>query len=479
MHALSHPLYSRTHPKLLPSLIILALSWASTTTNALEAGKPSYDTNTLTIIPAAEDMPEPGLELEDPPVAIVEEITADNPLPPSNDPAAEARELSTLRALSVRGGNRINISRAGQFVSISYSNPRMRQGDTLSISLAPKGSRQTTFVSKPITSYGAGPISLVLPIRELANYVGREADITVAIGRGNNRLVYSRPRTISVVATSGKDVAASLNSRYRNTASRCSYSGRNDYPAYYCNGIVIRSVDNGAFDPWLPSPSALQVQGISFSYYRIDSAVTDFYRRAGFIFFPQREALRQGRAVEFECIYAHDAWTFAGERQKHGCGRRTRALTPGDNSSCEAVNATTYQSWVAFTKGLSHISYQCSLSTMNAGQFALSVAVRNLPQSTFPNLQMARWNELVAKIWLANGETLPLNAAQSSTIGTRLPIEAFFYRRNDATSLNDAKTFQRKYKERTNLWVPIVALDLRQVKGYPFTYADTDQAVSR
>ncbi|WP_248918957.1 hypothetical protein [Pseudomonas entomophila] len=428
-------------------------------------------------IPGQAEMNEPELEIEDPPLAIIEDASADNPLPPSGDTAAETQEFTEIRRLTI--GSRVNISRVGQFAAINYRNPRLRSGDTVTVSLAPQGSRQTTFISRPLTAQGSGPIALTIPVRELANYIGRSADVTVAIGRANNSLRFSRPRTISVVVTSGGDVASRLNTRYRNTVNRCTYAQRSDYPAYYCNGIIIRSVDNGDFDPWIPSPTARNLGGISFSYFRLDSNVTNFYRNAGFIFFPQREAYAQGRAIDFLCIYAYDGWTFAGERRVAGCGLRTRALPGSDPSSCVDQGATTVQGWYNHVRTINHNSFQCSLSTRDANQFAVSYQVRNNPPADIRDRVRAPWNEMMAAMWVRPDEPLPPTTKRSGEIGTQLPIEAFFYRTNSTTSLNDARAFQQKYKDRTNLWVPIIALDLGQVRGYPFRYNAADQAVQR
>lgn len=463
------------------TLLAIGLGW-TVSAHALDTTKPAQTESPLTIIlPTANDsdMSEPPEEPKDPIVDILEDDGATNPLLASPDTAEETESFAELRRLTLPRGNSINLSRSAILIPINYRNPRLRGGDTVSISLAPVGSRQTSYVSRPVTVQNPGTLALTLPARELASYIGRSTDITVAIGRGRNPLRFSRPRTVAITVTSGRDVAARLNARYGNTARSCTYIHKPGYASYYCNGIIIRSVNNGEFDPWLPSPDAVALQGISFSYFRRDSRVTNFYRSAGFIFLPQREALNQGKAIDYECIYAHDAWTFTGARQKHGCGRRTRALGPNDNSSCDAVGATNYTGWVNFTRGLSHISFQCSLSTQDAAQFALSIAVRNIPASTFPNLQLAAWNELIANLWLNTDERLPLTQAQSQTIGARLPIEAFFYRLGEPSSRNDARDFQRKYKERTNLWVPIVALNLSQVNGAPFSFNDTDQVISR
>ncbi len=472
-------------------LVALGMGWM-VSASALDATKSPQGESPLTIIMPStndngidsdisidSDMSEPAAEPADPIVDILEDESATNPLVASPDTPDETRAFAELRRLTIPGGNRINLTRSGVVVPINYRNPRLRSGDTVSISLAPVGSRQTTYISKSVTVQSPGPLTLVIPVRELANYIGNSTDLTVAIGRGRNPLRFSRPRTVAITVTSGRDVAARLNARYANTASSCTYFQKPGYPAYYCNGIIIRSVNNGDFDPWLPSPSAVALQGISFSYFRRDAQVTSFYNNAGFIFFPQREALDQGRSVDFQCIYAHDAWTFTGARQQHGCGRRTRALGPNDNSSCDAVGATTYTGWVNFTRGIPHISYQCSLSTNDAAQFALSIVVRRVPAGTFPKLQTAKWNELIANIWLNANENLPLTPAQSQVIGTRLPIEAFFYRTGNNSSLTDAQAFQRKYKERTNLWVPIVGLNLNLVNGAPFNYNAADQSVLR
>lgn len=254
----------------------------------------------------------------------------------------------------------------------------------------------------------------------------------------------------------GPQIARNLNTRYRDTTNTCS-GGK---PAYYCNGIIIRSVDNGNFNPWDPSPSAQRLNAVSFSYFRLNSHISSFYNKAGFIFFPQNEALAKDRGMTYLCIYAYDAGTNVDTRGAKGCGLKPRDATNADLSTCASKNATTVAGWNAFTSTISSRDYQCSLSTANAGQFAVSLQVRaNRP----PHIDDI-WNELMVDLWPQNH-------------GHRLPLEAFFFKKGDAASLADAKTFQTKFRRVTGKWVPVVALDFSQVNGSPFSYNSSDQAV--
>lgn len=247
-----------------------------------------------------------------------------------------------------------------------------------------------------------------------------------------------------------------INTRYRDTADRCP-DGK---PAYYCNGVVIRSVDNGNFNPWDPSPAAEKLGAISFSYLRSDVKVSNLYNRAGFIFYPQTEALARNEKVDYLCAYAYDAGTNVGSRPGKGCGLKPRSATNADLSTCASVNVRSAAEWQSYTRNLASRDYQCSLSTVDANQFAITQQVRaNRP----PNIGDI-WNELLIDLWPQNH-------------GAQLPIEAFYYKLGDSVSLSDAKTFQTKLKKTAGRWVPIYALDFTKMDSKPFSFNRFDQAV--
>ncbi|MEG1039160.1 MAG: hypothetical protein RSE94_04485 [Pseudomonas sp.] len=351
---------------------------------------------------------------------------------------------------------KIRLDTLGENATITFNYPEMAPNHTVGMRWTGKSIHDTR-VQKVVAP---GTLTFTIPKTVIANDLGGSAAITASVGVGDAPLEISPPLTVTVEQSSETDpgarTAAALNTRYRNTSNNCA----NNTPAYYCNGIIIRSVDNGNFDPWDPSPSAVKLGAVSFSYLRIDSYVSDFYRQAGFIFLPQNDAIAQNKAPTYLCIYAYDAGTIVGARPNKGCGLKPTFSATADLSTCASKNATTVQNWYNFTKTIPNRDYQCSLSTQNAAQFAVSYQVRaNRP----PNME-ALWNEMMVNLW-PQGH------------GANLPIEAFFFRLNNNTSLSDAKTFQTKYKTKTGLWKPIIALDFTKLKGSPFSYSSANQAV--
>ncbi|MFF7109239.1 hypothetical protein [Pseudomonas sichuanensis] len=349
----------------------------------------------------------------------------------------------------------INLTSLGSNLEVTFTYSAMAPKDTAAM----RWTGKNTYTAPVQHVAIPGTLKFLIPKANVAADVGGQGVLTASVGVGDNPLVISPPTAIKVVQDTtdpGPAIAARLNLRYNARENTCP----GNLPAYYCNGIIIRSVDNGNFNPWDPSPSAIALGAVSFSYFRVDSHVNNFYRNAGFIFLPQSEAALQGKGMDYLCIYAYDAGTIVGTRPAKGCGLKPRSSTNADLSTCASKNATTVSSWYAFTQTIPNRDYQCSLSTANAAQFAVSYQVRaNRP----PNME-ALWNEMMVNLWPQNH-------------GAKLPIEAFFYKVGNSASLNDAKTFQTKFKSNTGIWVPVVALDLNKLSGSPFSYLSADQAV--
>lgn len=141
-------------------------------------------------------------------------------------------------------------------------------------------------------------------------------------------------------------------------------------------------------------------------------------------------------------------------------GKRTPAdLSTADPSTCSTVGVTDLPTWYDYTKGFTRGLDQCSLSSQEPGQFALSIKARQQPVAIFSD-----WNEILIKVWPAQ-------------VPARLPLEAFYY--ENANGLLEAQEYQRRYTARTGgLWLPIVKLDIARLAiGNPFSYAALDQAV--
>ena len=306
------------------------------------------------------------------------------------------------------------------------------------------------------TATSSGELNFAVPKAWVSENIGRSVTLTYSYKEGGTGALYtSAPINLQIAGTTpiGQQVAVNLNARFKSTVEKCS----NDTPAYYCSGVMLRSTETGNYDPWDPSPSAVKLDGVSFSYIRSDAYVNSFYHNHGFVFLPQEQAIAKGQAPDYLCIYAYDAGTIVGARSDKGCGLKVRSLNAADLSSCSAKGVRTPAQWYAYTQEIPNRDYQCSLSTKDAVQFATSLKVR----ASKPNNMDSIWNEVMVKTW-------PQGA------GVNLPIEAFFYTDN---GLSGAKTAQTKFKQKTNLVIPIVRVDFSKSASGPFSYEATDQAV--
>ncbi|UXZ97771.1 hypothetical protein K3169_07775 [Pseudomonas phytophila] len=374
--------------------------------------------------------------------------------------------------------NRLSINVIGNAVPATFPKPVAPQAQAGKLNLSTLGANVTVNVTYPTITSGhnvglrwtgksqynatvqlvgtARPVVFTVPTSAVAGDVGGNGVFTYSVGIGLEPLKISEALSLEIInsASSGDAIAAAINARYLDTRAACP----NNLPAYYCNGVIIRATENGAYDPWNPSALSTQLGGISFSYMRADAHVQNLYHNSGFTFLSQSEATAQGKPVEYLCVYAYDAGTLVGARGNRGCGLKPRNFQLADISTCAGVGVQTVDQWYAYTRTILNRDYQCSLSTASPEQFMVSLKVReNRP----PNME-ALWNEVMVKVWAQN-------------IPTQLPLESFFYK--NAPGLAEAKIYQSKYKTRTGLWLPIIRLNLSQLNGNPFSYTAGDQAV--
>ena len=310
------------------------------------------------------------------------------------------------------------------------------------------------------------PLTFNIPREIIAKDFGSTVPVTYTVEIPGVPALTSEPINIQVILGSfpppglplltGVETAINLNNRYNDTRDIC----EDGKPAYDCDGVLIRATENGNFDPWNPSNSAITLGGVSFSYMRKDAFVTTVYRNSGFTFFAQQDAIKQNKEVDYLCIYPYDAWTAQPRRPDAGCGFQPKsAQSSTDLSTCVQVNAETVEGWYAFTSTLTRQQDQCSLSTQDPGQFATSLKVRAKRPANMPDA----WNEILAKVWEQN-------------IPGQLPLESFFYK--NAAGLAEAKAYQQKYAARTGGgWLPIIKLDLTNMNSTPFSYTPADQAI--
>jgi len=349
---------------------------------------------------------------------------------------------------------KLDLSTLGSNINVNVTYPTITSGHN--VGLRWKGKSQYDATVQLVGT--ARPVVFTVPTSAVAGDVGGSGIFTYSVGIGSDPLKISDalPLAITNSAPSGEAIAAAINARYADTRAACP----NNMPAYYCSGVTIRSTTDENYDPWDPSPLSTQLGGISFSYMRKDSKVVDLYHNSGFTFSSQTEAIAANKAQTYLCIYPHDAWTANVTRPNRGCGLKAKNDATADLSSCASKNVRTLAQWTAYAPTVPHPSYQCSLSTQEAAQFYVSLQARSV---SAPSIYRT-WNELMITTW-------------ASGIGAKLPLESFFYKANVEGSLNEAKHYQTKYKNKTARWVPIIKLDLRQLNGNPFSYSAADQAI--
>lgn len=178
-----------------------------------------------------------------------------------------------------------------------------------------------------------------------------ENKVPLSDSRASNTANERSADTLSSTQPTGAQVAMKLNIRYTEDLDDCGVSG-SFYPLYNCSGVIIRSTEDGAHDPWNPSPAAIELGAVSFSWLKLSyllieregALVTNLYHNSGFIFLPPDQANAQGKQLDYLCFYPYDAGTLGddsgtigGHRGSHGCGLKTRAASATDLSTCGSL----------------------------------------------------------------------------------------------------------------------------------------------
>lgn len=291
------------------------------------------------------------------------------------------------------------------------------------------------------------------------------------------------PQTDTVAAGEQKDnkavqppdvILAAMNRNYNESQNDCRERLSNlPRGHYYCSGVLVRTVNDGAFDPWMSSPNAIAIGATSFAWIRKDVRNTRLYHPAGFILRNKAEAIADnlpGLETGFICLYPFDAGT--GVDQAHqGCGRRAlRVSFPQDNArhnnsayawgSCEASGITTVAQWDAlFDSVAQNRGKQCSWNVDS--QLGWNAMIASHAKYT---AHTSIWNEIMLNNPADNGAGLPKY------------IAAFFYDVNQPAGKLIAQNFQRKLNG-AGYAVPILKLNFLVPDASRFSYDPLDQVV--
>lgn len=357
----------------------------------------------------------------------------------------------------------LNADTLGAEATVQVSYPNLAPRDTVGVRLAGVALRDV-----PIQTVSAVSIlTFKLPKAWVAENKGRTVSLTYTYKVGGvGNLITSAPLPIRVtgtaVPTDGQRVADALNKQYTNTSNTCP----GNQAAYFCNGVLIRVVDaTPAFHAWNPSPGAVTLGGVSFSYIRADLGMSRLQegRNHGLILKPaQAFTENNGYPLQLLCSFAYDAGT--AKRYMNGCGDSVHY--PQTSRPCAAQNITTVAAWRTHFQAYpatneNRYIHQCGFGADERG-FALSLAARDNP-----NAEHVRWrqNEVVIKTWPQNTATLP--------------IMAVFYldASNGNAGLEQARFIQRDFYKTTGRSLPVIRLAPNMAAGSLFSYRPSDQGI--
>jgi len=323
----------------------------------------------------------------------------------------------------------------------------------------------------------AGVLSLVLGCHS-------QSPLIDVPSRSDNTAQHSTgPVTVSNVSSAsakielsdGPGIAALFNKNYNENTDSCIQYGTGQVRGYYwCTGVVVRGVDNGNFDPWVPSPKALKLRATSYSWIRHDIDTNNLYHKAGYILLSGADVIAKTvpgivGAIEFKCIYPFDAYTTRIMSRGHfGCdfeGTGIGLPNPPDSwGSCDdLLKYNTSAQWDDNFRRHGQINYnQCSWNIDNPQGW------RNMIASRKSFTGQSSWNEMM----MHNFGQLSTEPKMREIV--RLWVTAFYYQSHRAGSLADAQAFQRKLAA-TDKRVPILKLDFSAPAASRFQYIAADQ----
>jgi hypothetical protein len=334
--------------------------------------------------------------------------------------------------------------------------------DTVGMRLTGVNTRDTAIQTVP----SVGTLTFKLPKEWWVENRGRTVSLTYTYkvaGAGN--LITSSPLEIKVLDTvfpDGPRVAAELNAQYANTSNTCP----GDKAAFYCSGVLIRTVDDSpAFHAWNPSPGSVTLGGVSFSYMKIGIGMNELQgsRTQGLVLQPAESfTANGGYALQVLCSYPYDGFTV--DRSVNGCGPAFNF--PNDSGPCAAQGINTLATWRTHYQtypagSTERHRHQCSFGTDQAA-FALSLTARENPAA---ELQDYRQNEVMIKTWPQNTPNLPIKAF------------IYFDTASRATGIEGAKNIQRDFLRTTGRRIPVIRVTPNVNTGNIFSYFTADQGI--
>lgn len=270
----------------------------------------------------------------------------------------------------------------------------------------------------------------------------------------------STPTASAPSITDGATTAAELTARYQDNRENCRSAST---PAFLCSGVILRvTAYSPDYDSWDPSPNAIRLKGVSFSYLRKDSK---FQRmpwggQNGFILYPIFGAPVDKMDPDVLCSYPIDGWS---DHRTERCGPDSQYPT---SRPCELQNITTAAQWLTlYQQQAAANSKLCAFNVRDdrnhlAGPaFYASLIAKS--QGAPTDKRFTEHNELVIAPWQPGQARV-------------LPIQAFFY--TTAAGLVDAKKDRADFLSQTQITLPLIKITLpaNQSQDARFEYVPGD-----
>ncbi|MGH8420075.1 MAG: halovibrin HvnA [Pseudomonas sp.] len=265
-------------------------------------------------------------------------------------------------------------------------------------------------------------------------------------------------------SSSGPAVARALEARYADRRMNC---GKDSMPAFLCSGIILRGTrPSTEYDAWNPSPTAVRVGGVSFSYLRSDY---NFRRLAftynnGFILTPFLSAAPEKYHMQVLCFFPVDG--ASDNRSDFGCGPNT--VYPVESQPCDRQGITTGEQYRDhFNRRPDSYEWRCGFNVQDSANNAAGPAF----------YQGMRGGRMVAPYSFEIPNDLK-HAVWPQNIPAQLPIEAFFYTQSGGRA--GAQYDQKRFYELTRIPLPVISVQLPTVVTgtATFQYLPADQAIT-
>ncbi|KQQ62399.1 hypothetical protein ASF66_21765, partial [Pseudomonas sp. Leaf129] len=330
-----------------------------------------------------------------------------------------------FRVLEAKANGTLDPATLGANATVRVVHSGMLPGDTVRVTWGGSPSRNTEI--KPVVDR-ATPVDFAIPKSWVMENSGKTVPVLYTYEKaGVGTPVASAPIQIRVVSSTvgdGQVIAARLDARYNNTSNDCSGEA-----AFFCNGVMLRTVDSGNFLSWNPSANSIRKGAVSFSFLRRDMGIQRLAWEAvqGIIFKNVERTVADGNLnVRVLCSFPSDAATDG--RADQGCG--AHPSYPTQSVYCSSLGITTLAQWKthynSVAAGGPRNQHQCSFYAPSRSAFTVSLVARSNFQT--PAVDRQYHNEIMLQVWGQN-------------LHRQLPLEALFYRtqRNPASGLASAK----------------------------------------